>query len=949
MVKLPTRDDLGAMPSARSGRPIATYDTTAVGKGLAQLGRAGQEIAASIYDHARSVEDYEAERRFQEFKWDRELEIEKSSQEIEPGQAGRFAEDWAGGYKAKAKEFLSTVPEAQRGKYDAKLFGIERDLYGAASKFARAEQKRSSVAGIDDFRERYLPQAVTPEAFARFKSDYQSQIDNNPWLSPIEKDELRRKSLPAVEQTRIQFLRDRAQSVEELDALDREIWGGRMPLDTQENPETRARLPARPAGEQMGERPVGGFDAASAAISTRLETGKKNPLDGVSSIARDSAGTKSYGNFGLNSGGSAQKFVAEYGGPLGLTGEPGTAEFDRSWRAAANRDPAALHQAEMSWYSRNITANVSQRLKNVGVDDALAGDPRVQAYFADRSIQQGAGSIDEMAKHRRRIDAAAKAAGGDPVAFLKAVTEADREALTSDFPTALRTGVYSERGHDNRLDGRLKLALGVGEGAPTAEPGEAYSGPYSNLSPEQRLSLSREVRTRRSALEKEREKQLEQEQLRARAQSILSGNEPMDPGSTTDKKIMNSVIEATDIPAGLGEANPAAAGQLTALVKQTGYVPDAAISQLRATAANGTPEQKTFALETAANILREKPGAFEASDAARELRDNATFYEVLTVDAGISSDEALARIAETRSPEFAKRKEAMKKEIAESGQSSVLRDLAPTDLTAEYGGWFTSTPELGGSPRQASLVFDTYRDLVQHHYLNTGDIDAAKGMAKRDIQRTYAETSVTGNKRLMRHPPDAYYPKLEPRAGKEPSLDYFGEQLRATVNDYLRGPVRAQSDLNPETRAPNAAALTAPKEIPLSDIFIEPIPQTNADVRSGRLPGYAVMWLEDRDGIKVMNTAPGMVFRADVKSEQEKQLRNREQRARAMRAKELEAQAKVDRDPARRAGKAVGEFLREGLPSLPNDAGAAERLRGGNREFFDRQTGAGLPVLDEAN
>lgn len=922
MVKLPTRDDLGAMPSARSGRPIATYDTTAVGKGLAQLGRAGQEIAASIYDHARSVEDYEAERRFQEFKWDRELEIEKSSQEIEPGQAGRFAEDWAGGYKAKAKEFLSTVPESQRGKYDLKLFGIERDLYGKASVFARSEQKRSSVAGIDDFRERYLPQAVTPEAFARFKSDYQSQIDNNPWLSPIEKDELRRKSLPAVEQTRIQFLRDRAQSVEELDALDREIWGGRTPLDTQQNPETRAR-PFDGAPAQSERRPARGFSQhVNDAINSAAE---KHGVDPglLSTFAR------------IESGGRPGVRTGSYKGLFQLS----ESEFRKHGGEGDIFDPASNADAAAAKLKTEAAEFKSKYGRDPSALDLYIIHQQGEAGYEKHSARPEAPAWQNMASTG---EGRQKGAGWA------------KQAIWGNIPDDMKKrfpgGVESVTSQDFMNIWKEKIDRFGGEAAPTTnEPGEAYSGPYSNLSPEQRLSLSREVRTRRSALEQERQKQLEQEQLRARAQSILSGNEPMDPGSTTDKKIMNSVIEATDIPAGLGEANPAAAGQLTALVKQTGYVPDVAISQLRATAANGTPEQKTFALETAANILREKPGAFEASDAARELRDNATFYEALTVDAGISSDEALARIAQTRSPEFAKRKEAMKKEIAESGQSSVLRDLAPTDLTAEYGGWFTSTPELGGSPRQASLVFDTYRDLVQHHYLNTGDIDAAKGMAKRDLQRTYAETSVTGNKRLMRHPPDAYYPKLEPRAGKEPSLDYFGEQLRATVNDYLRGPARAQSDLNPETRAPNAAALTAPKEIPLSDIFIEPIPQTNADVRSGRLPGYAVMWLEDRDGIKVMNTAPGMVFRADVKSEQEKQLRNREQRARAMRAKELEAQAKVDRDPARRAGKAVGEFLREGLPSLPNDAGAAERLRGGNREFFDRQTGAGLPVLDEAN
>lgn len=446
---------------------------------------------------------------------------------------------------------------------------------------------------------------------------------------------------------------------------------------------------------------------------------------------------------------------------------------------------------------------------------------------------------------------------------------------------------------------RQKMArLGGGDGAVGIQADSSLRG-----------ALARELSPRMPEFQAIIEKRREQNELRRRASAIISGAEPVDPGSKADRDTMDKVIKATDIPKRLGDADPAAAGQLTALVKNTGYVPEAAISQLRASAVNGTPEQRTFALETAANILREKPGAFEASDAAKSLRDDAQLYETLTLDAGISSQDALSRIAELRTPEFAKRKEALKKEVAESGSNSVMAGLSPSDITSDYDGWFTAEPSLGGSPRQAGVVYDTYRNLVKDHYIRTGDIEVAKSMAKKDLKRTYDVSEVTGTRRLMRHPPEAYYPKIEPRAGKDPSLDYFTEQLQTAVKER------------------------AGKDVAASDIFIEPVAQTNDDVRSGRLPGYGVVWFEDRDGVRVMQTAPGMVFRADVKSEREKQSRNREERLRYLQQKEVERAAEKEAAPLRPVAKAAEELLR-GERALPTDTGAAERLRGGNREFF---------------
>ena len=215
-------------------------------------------------------------------------------------------------------------------------------------------------------------------------------------------------------------------------------------------------------------QPKEGVVGDPSYVTGRLETGTTDWTEGIKQIAKDAGGTKSYGNFGLNSGGSLQAFMKEYGQDLGIEGRPGSKEFDKNWKALAESDPAKLHLAEKKWYQDKILGPISNRLERVGVPNNVATDPRVQAYFADRSVQLGTGSIDRSRKHRARIQEAAVEAGADPVKFLELMTEADREALQDDFPTAIKSGVYGPKGHNTRVDRRLSLSLGAG-GSPEEE------------------------------------------------------------------------------------------------------------------------------------------------------------------------------------------------------------------------------------------------------------------------------------------------------------------------------------------------------------------------------------------------------------------------------------------------------------------------------------------------
>lgn len=208
---------------------------------------------------------------------------------------------------------------------------------------------------------------------------------------------------------------------------------------------------------------------AAASITGQLESGQSNPLKGVSNISKDSNGSESFGNFGLNTqkGASAWQFRDSYGKPLGIIADPGTPQFHEQWNAAVAKDAASVRNAELAWHSNNILPIISPSLQKIGIPEAVAKDPRVVAYIADRAIQQGPGSIDDLTgrtngKHASRISDAYSNSNGDTVSFLKNLSQADFNAYENDFPSAIKSGVYPVEGHANRIANREKASLGIG-------------------------------------------------------------------------------------------------------------------------------------------------------------------------------------------------------------------------------------------------------------------------------------------------------------------------------------------------------------------------------------------------------------------------------------------------------------------------------------------------------
>lgn len=212
MPKLPTRDDLGALPSARptGATAIARYTTSIpdtrvnsqpIAKGMADFGKGVTAIgiaAEEIAEEKRKIRDHDTETRFQEFKWSQEKDLEQSKLDVGPERIGSYADDWAEHYKPQADSFLDSVDEDLKEKYDKKLFDTERNLYGNAAKFAYGKQKDFSKRSIDDLSERVWNERAAlsrPEDWPKLALDIAGHINKNPFLDKFEKQDLIREKV----------------------------------------------------------------------------------------------------------------------------------------------------------------------------------------------------------------------------------------------------------------------------------------------------------------------------------------------------------------------------------------------------------------------------------------------------------------------------------------------------------------------------------------------------------------------------------------------------------------------------------------------------------------------------------------------------------------------------------------------------------------------------------
>ncbi|RWI22883.1 MAG: DUF882 domain-containing protein [Mesorhizobium sp.] len=203
-LRLPGAEDLSNPVSGRAGRPIASFDTSVIGRGVAQLGGGMQSLASNLKireTQARETVDktklFETESRFQQFRSAQAQALTAAGDKAEPGAFG-FKEQYQGSYKEAAKQFMTTVPAQLKPVYDAKLFSTEESLIngeGGAGDFERKQRKAYYKTSVDEGLTAIESRLYSdPSKFDDAVFEGNNFIDAIPDedVNPIEKDALRR-------------------------------------------------------------------------------------------------------------------------------------------------------------------------------------------------------------------------------------------------------------------------------------------------------------------------------------------------------------------------------------------------------------------------------------------------------------------------------------------------------------------------------------------------------------------------------------------------------------------------------------------------------------------------------------------------------------------------------------------------------------------------------------
>lgn len=212
MAKLPTAENLGGMPSARSGRPIATYDVPDLsieGRGLAAFGQGVAQLGGAIGEVADERDRFRTERAWQEFQWNEKLAFDKAQREMTPEAVDGFSQQWQQGYLERARGFFSGVPQHLRPEYEGRLFQVEQGLYGRALDFQRTEQKRKAGNELRDTAENvWLPRAASlaSDKVDELVADAHKLIDANPYMTPSEKEEAKRSASAKIASAHLEGL-----------------------------------------------------------------------------------------------------------------------------------------------------------------------------------------------------------------------------------------------------------------------------------------------------------------------------------------------------------------------------------------------------------------------------------------------------------------------------------------------------------------------------------------------------------------------------------------------------------------------------------------------------------------------------------------------------------------------------------------------------------------------
>ncbi len=132
MAKLPTRDDLGPLPSGRSGRTVATFDTSAVGQSAARFGQTIAGVGQDFFEREQKLQRTKASTGLQKLNQKGPVILDQEYQNITPTGEG-FTNAAGKAFDGPFQAYIKSLPPYLKEEFTARAEVIrDRNAFQAA-------------------------------------------------------------------------------------------------------------------------------------------------------------------------------------------------------------------------------------------------------------------------------------------------------------------------------------------------------------------------------------------------------------------------------------------------------------------------------------------------------------------------------------------------------------------------------------------------------------------------------------------------------------------------------------------------------------------------------------------------------------------------------------------------------------------------------------------------
>lgn len=709
-----------------------------------------------------------------------------------------------------ATQFRNQVPASQRGYFDATLAAKRLQVSGSAASTQYAQEQKYATLETSKIQDGLLNSILQSDpgdtaSYDAYKEKGRAVIEASP-LAPLAKQAA-------------------------LDAWDQQAPKALAQAITARDPgKLRAMLGMAPK-EATGGNAVDVVTGKIIGVESGGNANAKNPNSSASGVGQflDSTWVATIRQHrpDLAAGKSAAQIIALKTDPV-LGREMTKAYTQDNAEFLSNRGlavtPGNLYLAH--FLGPQGAVEVLKADPNAPIASVVGGD-----VVRANPFLQGKTASDTIAWSDKKMGGAGVSAAPDP--RFASLSPEDRLSLANADDVAFRQKEAAGRAQANADYSAYKdsMELGIVQGKVSDE------GLISNdtiLKDGDKATLIRSLRAQNETIN----------QTQADLSALASGGLTIDPYATKDRTRVDNVYSES-----LKHVPQAQQGAVTTeIIRQTGVVPQPVVNNMRQGLSSQDPAQVAAAAQTAQRITQLDPAALGRRDGGGEVQKAADDFSHMVNDLNMSPTDAAKRLIDLRDP-----KKQQSRKALEPAAKEFIKSLADVDIASEFKtGLIGGTPSLGITPEQEFGIKADFNAIAEDmFYAKNGDAELAKNAALEQMKALYGVSDLAGNHVLMKHPPERYWPKQTtqsdttlfgmvpiPGTGGSP-WQYAITQLHNDIDLYSQG---GQS-IDPST------------------VQLVATPQTDADVKAGRMPGYAVMW---KDANGNLQTIPGKLWRPDV-------------------------------------------------------------------------------------